>query len=235
MEFRRIPGLPPYVFTIIDGLKQEARRAGRDVVDLGFGNPDLPSPDDRGGEARRGGPQQPQPPLLGQPGHPQAAPGGRRALPAQVRRHARPRHRGALDDRRQGGLQPPDVGAPAAGRRRAGALAVLPDPHLGPLLRRGRCPAGARRRRRGLRRERDGGLGPRLAEAAGRRAVVPAQPDDRDRRAGRPAAAGRLGARARRRAGARLRLCRRRVRRLHAAVDPAVRGRRWTAPSSSTR
>jgi alanine-synthesizing transaminase len=44
MEFRRIPGLPPYVFTIIDGLKQEARRAGRDVVDLGFGNPDLPSP-----------------------------------------------------------------------------------------------------------------------------------------------------------------------------------------------
>jgi len=44
MEFRRIPGLPPYVFTIIDGLKRDARRAGRDVVDLGFGNPDLPSP-----------------------------------------------------------------------------------------------------------------------------------------------------------------------------------------------
>jgi alanine-synthesizing transaminase len=44
VEFRRIPGLPPYVFTIIDGLKQEARRAGRDIVDLGFGNPDIPSP-----------------------------------------------------------------------------------------------------------------------------------------------------------------------------------------------
>lgn len=44
MEFRRITGLPPYVFTIIDGLKQEARRAGNDVIDLGFGNPDLPSP-----------------------------------------------------------------------------------------------------------------------------------------------------------------------------------------------
>lgn len=44
MDFRRISGLPPYVFTIIDGLKVEARRAGRDVVDLGFGNPDLPSP-----------------------------------------------------------------------------------------------------------------------------------------------------------------------------------------------
>jgi alanine-synthesizing transaminase len=45
MEFRRIPGLPPYVFTIIDGLKTEARRAGRDVIDLGFGNPDIPSPE----------------------------------------------------------------------------------------------------------------------------------------------------------------------------------------------
>jgi alanine-synthesizing transaminase len=45
MEFRRIPNLPPYVFTIIDGLKVEARRAGHDVIDLGFGNPDIPSPE----------------------------------------------------------------------------------------------------------------------------------------------------------------------------------------------
>ena len=45
MEFRRINALPPYVFTIIDGLKMEARRAGDDVIDLGFGNPDIPSPD----------------------------------------------------------------------------------------------------------------------------------------------------------------------------------------------
>src|SRR3954451_18446656 len=44
MEFRRITSLPPYVFTIIDSLKVEARRAGIDVIDLGFGNPDFPSP-----------------------------------------------------------------------------------------------------------------------------------------------------------------------------------------------
>jgi alanine-synthesizing transaminase len=44
MEFRRINALPPYVFGIIDALKLEARRAGADVIDLGFGNPDLPSP-----------------------------------------------------------------------------------------------------------------------------------------------------------------------------------------------
>jgi alanine-synthesizing transaminase len=45
MEFRRINTLPPYVFTIIDSLKMAARRAGEDVIDLGFGNPDIPSPD----------------------------------------------------------------------------------------------------------------------------------------------------------------------------------------------
>ncbi|MGA0357337.1 MAG: aminotransferase class I/II-fold pyridoxal phosphate-dependent enzyme, partial [Ilumatobacteraceae bacterium] len=44
MEFRRITNLPPYVFTIINGLKLEARQAGADVIDLGFGNPDIPSP-----------------------------------------------------------------------------------------------------------------------------------------------------------------------------------------------
>jgi alanine-synthesizing transaminase len=44
MEFRRINALPPYVFGIIDALKLEARRAGEDVIDLGFGNPDVPSP-----------------------------------------------------------------------------------------------------------------------------------------------------------------------------------------------
>src|SRR5579863_5326282 len=45
MEFRRVNGLPPYVFARINGLKAEARATGRDVIDFGFGNPDLPSPD----------------------------------------------------------------------------------------------------------------------------------------------------------------------------------------------
>ena len=45
MEFRRINGLPPYVFGIINALRDEARRGGRDVVDMGFGNPDIPSPE----------------------------------------------------------------------------------------------------------------------------------------------------------------------------------------------
>ena len=45
MEFRRINGLPPYVFAVINQLRDQARHAGEDVVDLGFGNPDIPSPD----------------------------------------------------------------------------------------------------------------------------------------------------------------------------------------------
>src|SRR3974390_1341071 len=44
MESRRINGLPPYVFATINDLKAAARHDGRDVIDLGFGNPDLPSP-----------------------------------------------------------------------------------------------------------------------------------------------------------------------------------------------
>ncbi|MDP9418728.1 MAG: aminotransferase class I/II-fold pyridoxal phosphate-dependent enzyme [Actinomycetota bacterium] len=44
MEFRRITTLPPYALGVIDGLKKQARRAGEDVIDLAFGNPDIPSP-----------------------------------------------------------------------------------------------------------------------------------------------------------------------------------------------
>ncbi|MFM8714801.1 MAG: aminotransferase class I/II-fold pyridoxal phosphate-dependent enzyme [Actinomycetota bacterium] len=44
MDFRRISNLPPYVFTIINNLTITARREGDDVIDLGFGNPDIPSP-----------------------------------------------------------------------------------------------------------------------------------------------------------------------------------------------
>lgn len=44
MEFQRIKRLPPYVFSIIDGMKMAARHRGEDIVDFGMGNPDLPTP-----------------------------------------------------------------------------------------------------------------------------------------------------------------------------------------------
>lgn len=43
-DFHRIRRLPPYVFGIVNDLKQEARRRGEDIIDLGMGNPDLPAP-----------------------------------------------------------------------------------------------------------------------------------------------------------------------------------------------
>src|SRR2546430_7704469 len=45
MQFRRVDALPPYAFAEIERLKLELRRAGEDVIDLGFGNPDVPPPE----------------------------------------------------------------------------------------------------------------------------------------------------------------------------------------------
>ncbi len=42
--FPRIKRLPPYVFAVVNQLKMEARRRGEDIIDLGMGNPDLPTP-----------------------------------------------------------------------------------------------------------------------------------------------------------------------------------------------
>ncbi|KJU85142.1 class I/II aminotransferase [Candidatus Magnetobacterium bavaricum] len=42
--FNRINRLPPYVFAVVNNLKSEARRKGEDIIDLGMGNPDLPTP-----------------------------------------------------------------------------------------------------------------------------------------------------------------------------------------------
>ncbi|OMH40983.1 aminotransferase class I/II-fold pyridoxal phosphate-dependent enzyme [Desulfurobacterium indicum] len=43
-QFARIDRLPPYVFAVVNDLKTKLRRAGEDIVDLGMGNPDLPTP-----------------------------------------------------------------------------------------------------------------------------------------------------------------------------------------------
>ena len=43
-EFYRIKRLPPYVIAEVNGMRAAARAAGRDIIDLGMGNPDLPPP-----------------------------------------------------------------------------------------------------------------------------------------------------------------------------------------------
>jgi len=43
-DFYRIRRLPPYVFEKVNQAKAAARNAGADIIDLGMGNPDLPTP-----------------------------------------------------------------------------------------------------------------------------------------------------------------------------------------------
>lgn len=43
-DFYRIQKLPPYVFAVINEMRANARADGHDVVDLGMGNPDGPTP-----------------------------------------------------------------------------------------------------------------------------------------------------------------------------------------------
>ncbi|MHA1523094.1 MAG: LL-diaminopimelate aminotransferase [Alphaproteobacteria bacterium] len=44
-EFHRIKRLPPYVFEEVNRLKAASRARGVDIVDLGMGNPDMPTPE----------------------------------------------------------------------------------------------------------------------------------------------------------------------------------------------
>ncbi|NBQ74671.1 MAG: LL-diaminopimelate aminotransferase [Acetobacteraceae bacterium] len=43
-DFHRIRRLPPYVFAEVNAAKAKARAAAEDIVDLGMGNPDTPTP-----------------------------------------------------------------------------------------------------------------------------------------------------------------------------------------------
>lgn len=43
-RFARLDRLPPYVFATVNQIKMQARREGKDIIDLGMGNPDLGTP-----------------------------------------------------------------------------------------------------------------------------------------------------------------------------------------------
>ena len=43
-DFYRIRRLPPYLFAEVNEMKAAARARGEDIIDLGMGNPDLPTP-----------------------------------------------------------------------------------------------------------------------------------------------------------------------------------------------
>ena len=43
-EFDRIKRLPPYIFAEVNELKAKLRAEGKDIIDFGMGNPDMPTP-----------------------------------------------------------------------------------------------------------------------------------------------------------------------------------------------
>jgi alanine-synthesizing transaminase len=43
-EFYRMKRLPPYVIAEVNAMRHAARQSGKDIIDLGMGNPDLPPP-----------------------------------------------------------------------------------------------------------------------------------------------------------------------------------------------
>jgi alanine-synthesizing transaminase len=44
MEFERIKRLPPYTLGVVVAMMTEARKKGADIINLGMGNPDIPTP-----------------------------------------------------------------------------------------------------------------------------------------------------------------------------------------------
>ena len=133
MEFRRINGLPPYVFAAINQLRDEARHAGEDVIDLGFGNPYIPSPPvavEKLAEAAR---------TRGTTGtrHRGVFPNLRLAVSNLYKRRfdvaLDPESEVVFTDRGQGGPVPFDVGTARAVGHGAGAVAVVPDTFTPPF------------------------------------------------------------------------------------------------------
>ncbi len=108
-KFARLDRLPPYVFATVNQIKMEARHAGKDIIDLGMGNPDLPAPDhvvDKLVEASRN----PQSPVLCFHGDYPAQTGHCRLVQAALRCGSGSRPGGHCHHGRQGGAVPPDSG-----------------------------------------------------------------------------------------------------------------------------
>mmetsp|Transcript_2839 Transcript_2839/g.7340 ORF Transcript_2839/g.7340 Transcript_2839/m.7340 type:complete len:342 (-) Transcript_2839:1142-2167(-) len=172
-------------------------------------------------QAQRGRAAARYPRLLGQQGHPAAAPRDLALVPAPLRRGDRPRQRGHRHHRLQGGPGPPDAGHAGPWRHGAGARPQLPHPHLWRGDRRGRHPRDSGVERGGLLR-RAGEDHPRqLPQAQDDGVRLPVQPDGAVRGPRLLRARGGAGQEARHPGRARPGLCRHRLRRLCGPVHHA--------------
>ena len=89
-EFHRIRRLPPYVFAEVNATKAKARAAGEDIIDLGMGNPDSPTPPHIVAKLIEAVQDPAHPSLFHVEGHSRPAPGARRLLRPPLRREAEP-------------------------------------------------------------------------------------------------------------------------------------------------
>ena len=183
LRLRRVGSLPPYVFATINELKLELRRAGEDVIDLGFGNPDLPSPEVAVEKLCEVAVQNPR-------NHRYSASRGIPNLRAAVCDLYARRFGVELDPETQALTT---IGAKEGLAHlmwvllQPGDAAVVPSPsypiHLFAPVFAGAVDRGRRDGvGRGPVRERRGGVRARAAAPTRARSLVPAQPDDRGRR-----------------------------------------------------
>ena len=149
VKSERLRKLPPYLFAEIDKKKKAAIAAGRDVINLGVGDPDRPTPrvDHPQPPASRREPGVPS--VRPRPGCARAAALDRGILQEAVRPRPRPRNRDPGLDRLEGGARPSPAGRAQPGRDQPGPRPLLSGLSLQQHVRRGRRlyhAAGARAR-----------------------------------------------------------------------------------------
>jgi hypothetical protein len=120
-EFHKVRRLPPYVFEQVNRLKADARAAGRDIIDLGMGNPDLPTPTAHRRQAGRNGARSANASLFVFEGHSGPAQGAGAYYARRFGVKLNPGHPGHRDARLQGRLRQHGAGDHRAGRRDPGA------------------------------------------------------------------------------------------------------------------
>src|SRR5216684_3088244 len=125
-EFYRIKRLPPYVFAEVNALKAQARAEGRDVIDLGMGNPDGPTPPHIVAKLI----EAVQNPKTHGYSTSRGIAGLRRLLRPPVSCRPRSRTRGHRHLGLEGGPRQPGAGDHRPGRHGPGAEPVLSDPCL---------------------------------------------------------------------------------------------------------
>ena len=135
---KRLDAVPPYLFAELERKIAQKRREGVDVISLGIGDPDLPTPPAVVDALADAAARPAHAPVSDQPRLGRAPRGGGRLLPRALRRRARPGARSRARARRQGGGRPHRHGAARPGRHLPLAGSGLSALHVRSAVRRRR-------------------------------------------------------------------------------------------------